>query len=140
MNPPVSAAPSRRYYLCLFLLVLACVLVVLTVLRHWTFLRGSVGDILVVPLMVFFMLIFVPLRAGPAAGLGFAIAVLVEGAQYFQLADWMGLPRHGFWHQLLGNTFSLQDVFMYGIGAVLSFLVIVRQRRQAASRIGAKAD
>ena len=140
MNPSALANHSRRFYLCLFLLVLAGVLAVLTVLRHWTFMRGSVGDILVVPLMVFFMLIFVPLRAGFAAGLGFAIAVLVEGTQYFHLADRLGLPRHGFWHQLLGNTFSLQDVLMYGIGAVLSFLVIARQQRRAAPGIAGPAD
>lgn len=132
MTQPEPIRDHRRYYFFLFLLVLGGVLAVLTVLRHQPFLRGSVGDILVVPLMVFFMLIFVRLRAATASGLGFAIAVLVECAQYIHLADRLGLPRHGFLHQLLGNTFSFQDIAMYGIGAMFSCLMIIFRERKTA--------
>ncbi|MBI3230901.1 MAG: DUF2809 domain-containing protein [Burkholderiales bacterium] len=91
-----------------------------------SFIRGSVGDFLVVALIYFFML---SLKDWPRKSLAlwvFVFACLVEITQYFHLADMLGLRRGSVIYILLGNVFSWQDIAMYLLGTWAAYGVDVK--------------
>jgi hypothetical protein len=85
-----------------------------------TFVRHSIGDLLVTALLYF--LIRGLTRTTPATALvaGVATGFLVEALQYIHLADLLGFAEGSLPYILLGNTFSLSDLLMYTIGGVLA--------------------
>ncbi len=84
------------------------------------FVRNSVGDLLVIPLLYFF------LRGGTrspplvALAVGLAAGLAAEVLQYLQLADLLGLKKDSLPAIILGTTFSYADLLMYGIGGILA--------------------
>ncbi len=86
-----------------------------------SFLRGSVGDILVIVLL--YCLVRGMTRFGPApCAIGcVAFGFLIEGLQYFHLADLLGLRRDSVLSIAIGNTFSVDDLLMYLIGGIVAF-------------------
>jgi hypothetical protein len=106
--------------------------VIATRLVDLKFIRGSVGDFLVVMLIYFFMQAF---RQWPAKKLAlgvFAFSCVIEIAQYFHLADMLGFQRGSLWHIVLGNVFSWQDIAMYLLGTLAVYWMDVAwlQKRQ----------
>jgi xanthine/uracil/vitamin C permease (AzgA family) len=81
-----------------------------------SFIRGSVGDILVIVLVYLAIrgsVAWAPATATIAAiGLGF----VVEGLQLIHLADLLGLNKDSVARLVLGSTFSWEDLLMYLIG------------------------
>lgn len=108
----------------IWLLVAAVILLIATVFRDHAFIRGHVIDIFAVPFVAFFILIFIPMPARAIALVSWCIALAVEFSQYFKLADALGLAKGSFLHQFLGSTFSWNDILMYSIGAVLTYLIV----------------
>ncbi len=111
----------RPRYLGLALAIFAAEVLVATRLAHIPFIRGSVSDLLVVPLLYFAIRTFRRVPPAPLAAGLFVFACAVEVGQYFHLADVLGLPPGSLWHILLGNSFSLMDMLMYGLGSIAAF-------------------
>lgn len=84
------------------------------------FVRNSVGDLLVIPLLYFFLRGVT--RAPPLVALvvGLAAGLTAEVLQYLHLADLLGLKPGSLLYIVLGNTFSYSDLLMYGIGGLLA--------------------
>lgn len=84
------------------------------------FVRHSVGDVLVVPLIHFVLrgALGWPLRRALAVTL--AISFAVEALQYVQIADRLGFARGSLASILIGTTFSALDLLMYAIGGALA--------------------
>ncbi|AZN35960.1 ribosomal maturation YjgA family protein [Iodobacter ciconiae] len=83
------------------------------------FIRGSVGDILVITL------IYALFRAWPIPPLRSTILAITtgfvaEGLQYIHLVDLLGLQKGSVLYIVIGNTFTLNDLLMYIIGGVLA--------------------
>jgi hypothetical protein len=101
------------------------------------FVRNSVGDVLVIPLLYFVLrgvtrsTLSVALAASLVAGLA------AELLQYLHLADLLGLKKGSLLYIVLGNTSSWSDLLMYGIGGALAawFDVRVLQRRYASRNV-----
>ena len=81
--------------------------------------RPLVGDILAVVLIYCFIKAFWQIRPITAALGVFIFACLIEGLQYLQLVDRLGLSDNRLIATILGTTFDSKDVLAYAIGAVL---------------------
>jgi len=84
------------------------------------FVRNSVGDILVIPLLYFFCRGVTTLPPSGALVAGLAAGFTAEILQYLHLADRLGLQPGSVLYIALGNTFSYSDLLMYAIGGVLA--------------------
>ncbi|MBN1172493.1 MAG: DUF2809 domain-containing protein, partial [Micromonosporaceae bacterium] len=81
---------SLRYLILAIGCFAGCVIIVMF-FSEWAIIRGFLGDVLVVALVYFLLKVgyeFRPQRLAPAV---LAVAVLVEGAQYLQVARHVGL-------------------------------------------------
>ena len=103
--------------------VIMLIAVILIALFATGFVRGSVGDVLVV--LLIFSLLRIPFTNKPRflALYVFLFAVFIEILQYFDFVSMIGLSGNRFVSTALGGTFSFGDIACYGAGAVLSFLV-----------------
>jgi uncharacterized protein DUF2809 len=90
------------------------------------FVRNSVGDVLVIPLL--YCLLRGVTKSTPAVALiiGLAAGLAAELLQYLHLADLLGLKQGSLPYIVLGNTFSYSDLLMYCIGGVLAAWIDVR--------------
>lgn len=89
-----------------------------TQLRSHRFIRGSLGDFLVVILVycaVKALWPIAPRRLGPGV---FLFATAIELGQYVHLADWLGFARGSIASIVLGNSFSVEDLAMYFLGTL----------------------
>lgn len=83
------------------------------------FIRPYLGDV-IVPFAVYaFARIWVPERGRLLPLYVFLFCFLAEAAQYFHLADRLGLSANPFLRILLGATFDWADVVCYFIGCLL---------------------
>jgi hypothetical protein len=98
------------------------------------FIRGSVGDILVVILIYYLLLAFRRFQPVPLAVGIFVFACAVEVAQYFRLADVLGLERGSLLSILIGTTFSWLDIVMYAVGCVLAVVLHVTVFEKESAR------
>ena len=98
------------------------------------FVRNSVGDVLVIPLLYFFLRGMTKSTPSLALVVGLAIGLTAEFLQYLHLADLLGLKKGSLPYIILGNTFSWPDLLMYSIGGMLAAWLDLRvlQKRRAA--------
>lgn len=85
--------------------------------------RPLVGDILVVTLIYCFIKAFWQIRPIPASLGVFAFACVIEGLQYLQLVDRLGLRDNRLIATIIGTTFDSKDILAYAIGAALVLVV-----------------
>jgi hypothetical protein len=57
----------------------------------------------------------------------------VETAQGAGLASALGLQAGGFWHTVLGATFSVEDLVMYALGCATCLVLDTRVLRRPVS-------
>ena len=128
----------RLVCLGLALFIFGLEVLVATQLAQVKFIRGSMSDFLVTPLIYFAVCACRPVAPRPLAAGVFLFACAVEAAQYVHLADVLGFPRGSLFHVLLGNSFSLMDVLMYFLGCVaaLGLDTWLLRRPRAAPAMG----
>lgn len=85
------------------------------------FVRGELGDFLVVILVYAAVRAVRPFPRTPLALAVFAFACAIEGAQALKLADVLGLT--GVARIVLGTTFQWADVAMYALGCLAVWVV-----------------
>lgn len=84
------------------------------------FVRHSLGDVLVLALIYFFIRGVTRISLGMALALSLVIGLVAELLQYIHLADLMGLQKGSILYVVIGNTFSAADLLMYLIGGLLA--------------------
>ena len=121
----------RAGYLFLAILIFVVEVLIATRLAHARFVRGSLGDVLVVILIYCTAL---SVRDFPRVRLAvgvFLFACAIEAAQYFHLARALGLRPGGVLWTALGATFQWADILCYFIGCAIALsldLLITRRR------------
>lgn len=95
--------------------------------------RGSVGDVLVIALIYFFLRAASLCSPVRACALAIAAGFVAEALQYIHIVERLGFAKGGILYTLIGNTFSVMDLLMYVIGGVLAisvdrFLALARWR------------
>jgi hypothetical protein len=101
------------------------------------FVRNSIGDMLVIPLLYCFLRGVTKSSPLVALAVGLAAGLTAEILQYLHLADLLGLKKGSLPYIVLGNTFSWSDLLMYSIGGVLAAWLDVRvlQKRRDAAKL-----
>ncbi|MCX7206463.1 MAG: DUF2809 domain-containing protein [Proteobacteria bacterium] len=110
---------ARSLYFAIALIIFLIEITIARGLFGYGFIRGSVGDILVMALIytLFRASNTLPLRS---ALFSIAAGFVVEGLQYIHLVDLLGLQKGSLLYIVIGNTFSPHDLLMYIIGGVLA--------------------
>lgn len=81
-----------------------------TLFKNIGFIRGYLGDVLVVILLYYIVLSFVKVKHKGKLIWGiFAFAVVVEVLQYFGVASHLGFTKGSIGYIILGNHFSWAD-------------------------------
>jgi hypothetical protein len=112
----------RGYLLCAVALFLVEVLIA-TKLSHWSFVRSSLGDVLVTMLLYCAALAVRELERWRLSLAIFGFACLIELSQYLHLAQALGLPPGSALRIVLGDSFSLADIVCYFAGCALALAV-----------------
>lgn len=121
----------RAVYLSFAILIFAVEVLIATRLRNAPFVRGSLGDVLVVILIYCAALSLREFRRIRLAVGVFLFACAIEGSQYFHLARALGLRPGGVLWIALGATFQWGDILCYLVGCatVLSLDLLITKRR-----------
>lgn len=114
-------SPNRKkrskYCIAFFLLLLIEVLIALFV--HDAFIRPYVGDVLVVVVIYCFIRIWISDRCRLLPLYIFLFAAAVEGLQYLDLTERLGLESGTFLAVLVGSVADWKDVVCYAVGCML---------------------
>jgi Protein of unknown function (DUF2809) len=84
-----------------------------------TFIRPFVGDVLVVILIYCFIKSFWKIRSNPTIGSVFIFACVVEGLQYLNIIDMMGIRQYKLLVIILGSSFDWHDIIAYAVGSAI---------------------
>ncbi|MBD2105903.1 DUF2809 domain-containing protein [Nodosilinea sp. FACHB-13] len=122
----MSKFNAKYFYLAVLLFLVETLIAIFLDDR---IIRPLIGDILVVVLIYCFIKVFWQIRPITAALGVFAFACLIEGLQYLQLVDRLGLRDNRLIATVLGTTFDSKDILAYAIGAAL---VLIAEYRSAA--------
>jgi len=109
---------SRFFYALAALALLAAELCIAMFIRN-PFVRGSLGDVLVVILIHCALRVLLPHKPRLLPLYVFLLACLVEFTQYVHLLDIMGLGHIAWLRVLMGATFSWGDILCYAVGCAL---------------------
>jgi len=110
------------------LFIIAIIIFVIEVLiatkfKDWFFVRAYLGDVLVVMLMYYFIKAFIDVHSTKLIIGIFIFSCLIEFAQYFHFAQWMGFGDNQVMMIVLGNSFSWLDILCYFAGCAALFLI-----------------
>lgn len=83
----------------------------------WVWIRGFLGDVLVVVFGVSLMAL-PPLGRWPHRIA--AMGVIAVGTEFLQLLQLVGPDAHWFWHLTLGSTFDPVDLLAYALGLAVA--------------------
>ena len=107
----------NKKYALWALALLGIEFLIATVFSRIGFIRGYIGDVLVVILLYYLVLSVVKVRnKSKLIGAIFLFAVLVEVLQYFGVATYLGFTKGSLGYIILGNHFSWGDILSYAIG------------------------
>lgn len=120
----------RITYLLIFILLFASE-VSIALFVHDSFVRPYIGDVLVVALVCAFLRIFLPDKIRLLPLFSTAFAVFIEGLQYFDFANLIGLADNKIVSTVIGRTFDTKDIICYIAGGLLFFAAeqIFRRKR-----------
>lgn len=110
----------RITYSILFLLLFAAE-VLIAVFVHDGFVRPYIGDVLVVMLVCAFLRIFIPDKMKTLPLFATLFAVFIEGLQYFDFVNLIGLSDNKIVSTVIGRTFDIKDIICYTIGGLIFF-------------------
>lgn len=106
-----------KYLIASVVLVLIEVLIAIYV--HDTFIRPYIGDMLVVIVLYCVARVMILDKCKLLPLWIFVFAVVVEGLQYFNILQVLGVEDNTFLRILLGATFDWKDIACYGMGCLL---------------------
>lgn len=86
---------------------------------HDDFVRPYVGDMLVVIVIYCFIRIFIPVKWKMLPLYVFIFAACMEGLQYFNLPELLGLGGSRIARIVLGSVADWMDVICYGVGCLI---------------------
>jgi len=104
-------------------LLLFIVEVLIAIYAHDDFVRPYVGDFLVVILLYCMVKSFLALDYRYTAFAVLAFSYLVEGLQYLNFVDAIGLGSSRLANILLGNYFAWIDILAYTLGIILVLII-----------------
>jgi Protein of unknown function (DUF2809) len=108
---------DRKYFYATVLLFLIEVLI--GVFVRDSFIRPFVGDVLVVILIYCLLKSFWKIRPNLAIAGVFIFACMVEGLQYLNIVDKLGIRQYKLLVIILGSSFDWGDILAYALGSAI---------------------
>ncbi|MEA5476807.1 DUF2809 domain-containing protein [Pseudanabaena galeata UHCC 0370] len=108
---------NRKYFYLTVLLFLIEVYIAIFIKDQ--FIRPFIGDVLVVILIYCFVKSFWKVSAKVTAISVFGFACAIEGLQYLNFVDRLGLSQNKLVATILGTTFDWKDIFAYALGTAI---------------------
>ena len=124
----------RAKYLLITLSLFIVEVLIATTFSHSRFIRSYLGDYLVVILLYCLVKSFYDVSPLVLAISIFVFACGIEIAQYFRLADVLGLRPGSMLSILVGTSFSWMDILMYAGGSLTAYFVSTWCGRNLVSR------
>jgi len=113
---------KKRIENVIICLVLLGIEILIALFAHDYFIRGLVGDILVVAVIYYFIRIFFPVGIKYLLLYVFIFAVIIEIMQLFHVGRLIS-GGNEFAMLLLGDYFSVWDIFCYAVGGAITGIV-----------------
>jgi hypothetical protein len=110
----------KYFYLTIFLLFIE---IFIGVYVNDSFVRPFVGDVLVVILVYCFIQSFWKIQPVKAMVGVFVFACVVEGLQYLNIVDKLGLRPYKLLVIILGSSFDWGDILAYAVGSAIVIFV-----------------
>lgn len=111
-----SNTNNKLIYAALASFLFISEVIIATKLNEFHYIRHYFGDFLVVILLYFIIKTLVNIKPKPLAIGVLVFATMLEIAQYFHLADLLGLAEGGILRIVIGTSFSVTDLVMYALG------------------------
>ena len=109
-------------YFLISLFIFIIEVLIATIFNNIFFVRAYLGDVLVVMLLFTLVKSLIIIKNNYNLILGiFLFSCLVEWAQYFHIAEKIGLPPGSIMYIIVGNSFSWIDIVCYAAGCLLLF-------------------
>lgn len=96
-------------------------ILIATVLKEHVFIRAYLGDLLVVILLFCIAKAIYDFDSWRLTVGVFIFAVLIEIAQFFHIAEVLGLPEKSLSRIIVGTSFSIHDLLMYAAGSLAAY-------------------
>ena len=109
---------TRIFYAIAALILLGIEVCIALFVRN-SFVRGSLGDVLVVILIHCALRVIFPGKPRLLPVYVFAFACLAEFTQYIHLLDLLGLAHIGWLRIVAGGTFDWADIACYAVGCII---------------------
>jgi len=110
-----------KRYISFFVLLLVIEIAIATFNSH-QFIRGFVGDVLVIPLLYSLLKMSTKLSGKKALGIVLAVAFLIEILQLFHLAESLDI-KNKLLRIVIGTTFDGWDLVAYWFGIIPVLLI-----------------
>ncbi len=124
---------KRLIYLCLSILCFAACALIVIFLNDNRFIRGFVGDIIVISLIYFLIKAFYDFNSLKLVAFTLALAYITEFSQYLRLAYFLGLEHNTIARIVIGSVFDPYDLIAYTIGAFLVYFIDTKLIRKCIS-------
>ena len=111
---------ERIRYAVIALFLLAVEVLIAMKLSHLHFVRGSLGDVLVVVFLYALALSIRDFDRPRLAAAIFLFACFIELCQYFRLAQALGLHPKGILGTVIGSTATWEDIVCYLVGTAVA--------------------
>ncbi len=111
---------DKRYFV---FSVIIFILLIFIALFTKGFIRGFIGDILVMFFMYYSLLVFFRFNKKILLPSLFLFSVGIEVLQYFEIVKILGLEGNKIASTVIGTTFDIKDIVAYGIGTVLIYII-----------------
>lgn len=108
----------RPTYFILMLCLLA-IEICIALFLHDPIIRPYIGDLLVVVLIYCFVRAFFKIPVIQTAILVLLFSFAVEGLQYYNIVEKLGLQNNKVARIVIGTSFAWMDIYMYMIGIIL---------------------
>jgi hypothetical protein len=114
---------SLKYFFLTILIFLAEVLIA-TKLSDIFFVRAYLGDVIVVMLLYTFVKSFIKVNDQKLIFGILIFSLMVEFAQYFNIAEKLGFRPGSLMFIVIGNSFSWIDNLCYAVGCLILYIIV----------------
>ncbi|MDR6371441.1 DNA integrity scanning protein DisA with diadenylate cyclase activity [Chryseobacterium bernardetii] len=114
---------SLKYFFLTILIFLAEVLIA-TKLSDIFFVRAYLGDVIVVMLLYTFVKSFIKVNDQKLIFGILIFSLMVEFAQYFNIAEKLGFRPGSLMYIVIGNSFSWIDNLCYAVGCLILYIIV----------------
>jgi|26BtaG_2_1085354.scaffolds.fasta_scaffold02519_4 hypothetical protein len=123
-NTSPLQTPRFRFHLGYGLFALTIFLSEIAIAKYFSgWIRSYLGDVLVIVLLYSAIMSVAELNKKVVVLFTLIVAFVIEFSQYFKLAELLGFVPDSMAYIVLGNTFSVEDLGCYVVGAILILLV-----------------